>query len=74
MKYWKKFNHWVACVFCGAMWIAAPGWAATVDRIVAKVNKEIITQSELEERAVFKIMSLQKMNVHPLPSEEKASF
>ena len=74
MKYWKKFNHWVACVFCGAIWIAAPGWAATVDRIVAKVNKEIITQSELEERAVFKIMSLQKMNVHPLPSEEKVRF
>ncbi len=74
MKYWKKYNRWVACALCGAVWFAAPGWAVTVDRIVAKVNKEIITQSELEERVAFKIMSLQKRNVRPLPSKEKVMF
>ena len=74
MKYWQKFNRWAACVFFGALWVAAPVGAATMDRIVAKVNKTIITQSELEERAVFKIMSLQKMNVRPLPTKEKVMF
>jgi peptidyl-prolyl cis-trans isomerase SurA len=71
---WKKFNHWAACVLCGAMWFAAPAGAATMDRIVAKVNKTIITQSELEERAFFKLISLQKMNVNPMPTKEKVMF
>ena len=74
MKYWQKFNHGAACVFFGTLWVAAPIGAATMDRIVAKVNKTIITQSEVEERAVFKIMSLQKMNVRPLPTKEKVMF
>lgn len=74
MKYWKPFNRLIAGALCGVLGFAVPGWAVTMDRIVAKVNKEIITQSELEERALFRIMSLQKIRVQPMPSKEKVMY
>ncbi len=54
----------------GIVLLAVSGKAATVDRIVAKVNEEIITQSEVEERAFLKLMSLRKMNSKSIPSKE----
>jgi peptidyl-prolyl cis-trans isomerase SurA len=51
-----------------------PGWAKTVDRIIAKVNENIITQSELEERAVVKLMAMQRNNVQPMPSREELMY
>lgn len=74
MKYWKPFNLLIAGTLCGVLGFAVPGWAATMDRIVAKVNKEIITQSELEERAFFRIMSLKNKKVQPMPSKEKVMY
>lgn len=74
MKSWKQFNLWFLCGLLGVIWIIFPevqGFSKTVDRIIAKVNKEIITQSELEERAAVKLIGLQKMNVQPMPSQEK---
>ena len=74
MKSWKQFNLWLFCCLLGLVCAVFPvvqGFAKTVDRIVAKVNKKIITQSELEERAVVKMMSLQKRNAQPMPSQEK---
>ena len=75
MKYWKQFSFWFSCGLL--VWAIAPanvGIAMTVDRIIAKVNEKIITQSELEERVFVKMMSLQKANVQPLPSKEKAMY
>lgn len=75
MKYWKQFSFWFSCGLL--VWAIAPanvGIAMTVDRIIAKVNEKIITQSELEERVFVKMMSLQKANVQPLPSREKAMY
>ncbi len=77
MKSWKKFNLWFCCGFLGLVWTIFPvvqGFSRTVDRIVAKVNEKIITQSELEERTAVKIMSLQKMNVQPMPSQETVMY
>ena len=74
MKYWKQFNLWLCCGFLGLAWAVfpvVPGWAKIVDRIIAKVNTTIITQSELEERVFVKMMSLQKNNVQPMPSREE---
>lgn len=51
-----------------------PGFANTVDRIIAKVNDKIITQSELEERAFLKMMNLQKAKVQPMPSKEEVMY
>lgn len=75
MKSWKQFNLWLCCSLL--IWAMAPanaGMAMTVDRIIAKVNEKIITQSELEERVFVKMMSLQKANVQPLPSKEKVMY
>lgn len=74
MKSWKQFNLWFCCGLLGLAWTVfpvIPGWAKTVDRIIAKVNDKIITQSELEERVLVKMMSLQKMNVQPMPSKKE---
>ncbi len=74
MKSWKQFNLWLFYGLLGLVCAVFPvvqGFAKTVDRIVAKVNEKIITQSELEERAVVKMMSLQKRNAQPMPSQEK---
>ena len=74
MKYWKQFNAWCCCAIVAFVWALSPvisGWANTVDRIIAKVNEKIITQSELEERVVVKLMGLQKANVQPLPTREE---
>ena len=72
MKFWKQFSFGF---YCGLLILtlapANTGVAMTVDRIIAKVNEKIITQSELEERAYVKMISLQKANVQPLPSKEK---
>ena len=75
MKYLKQFSFWFSCGLL--VWVIAPanvGKAMTVDRIIAKVNEKIITQSELEERVFVKMMSLQKANMQPLPSREKAMY
>jgi parvulin-like peptidyl-prolyl isomerase len=77
MKYWKQFNLWFCCGMLGLAWAilpVIPGWAKTVDRIIAKVNEKIITQSELEERAVVKVMALQRNNVQPMPSEKEVMY
>ena len=77
MKYWKQFNLWFCCGVLGLAWAffpVIPGWAKTVDRIIAKVNEKIITQSELEERAVVKLMALQRNNVQPMPSREEVMY
>jgi len=74
MKCWKQFNLWFCCGLLGLVWAvfpAIPGWAKTVDRIIAKVNDKIITQSELEERVFVKMMSLQKAGVQPMPSKRE---
>ena len=73
MKFWKRFNLWFCCGLLVLVWILFPVaqvFSKTVDRIVAKVNEKIITQSELEERSVAKMMSLQKQNVQPMPSQK----
>jgi peptidyl-prolyl cis-trans isomerase SurA len=77
MKCWKRFNLWFYCGFLCLVWAvfpAIPGSAKTVDRIVAKVNEKIITQSELEERVAVKMMSLRKMNAQPMPSKEAVIY
>lgn len=77
MKYWKQFNLWFCCGMLGLAWAVLPvipGWTKTVDRIIAKVNENIITQSELEERAVVKMMALQRNNVQPMPSKEEVMY
>lgn len=76
MIFWKPFNRlWMGALFCGGIVLfSVSGMAATVDRIVAKVNKEIITQSQVEERASLKLMTLRKMNVQPLPSMEEMIY
>ena len=75
MKSWKQFNLWLCCsLLIWAMAPASAGMAMTVDRIIAKVNEKIITQSELEERTVVRMMSLQKMNVQPMPSQEEVMY
>jgi peptidyl-prolyl cis-trans isomerase SurA len=75
MKSWKQFNLWLCCsLLIWAMAPASAGMTMTVDRIIAKVNEKIITQSELEERVFVKMMSLQKANVQPLPSKEKVMY
>jgi len=74
MKYWKQFSLWLCCGILSLVWAVfpvIPGWAKTVDRIIAKVNEKIITQSELEERVFVKMMSLQKNNVQPMPTQEQ---
>jgi peptidyl-prolyl cis-trans isomerase SurA len=74
MKSSKQFNIWIICALLGLVGIvfpAAHGFSKTVDRIVAKVNETIITQSELEERTVVKMMGLQKAGVQPMPSQTK---
>lgn len=74
MKFWKQFNLWFCCGFLVLVWTVFPAvqvFPKTVDRIVAKVNEKIITQSELEERTVVKMMGLRKMNVHPMPSRDE---
>ena len=70
MKSWKQFSIWLCCGFWVLLSMETV-WAKTVDRIIAKVNENIITQSELEERAIVKLMGLRKMNVQPLPSREE---
>ncbi len=77
MKYWKQFNISLCCGLLGLVWAVfpvIPGWAKTVDRIIAKVNATIITQSELEERVVVRMMSLQKNNVQPMPSKAEVMY
>jgi len=77
MKSWKQFNYWFFCGILALAWIAfsvVPGWAKTVDRIIAKVNENIITQSELEERSVMKLMALQRNNVQPMPSKKEVMY
>jgi len=77
MKSWKQFNLWFCCGLLGLVWTVFPvvqGFSKTVDRIIAKVNEKIITQSELEERTVVRMMSLQKMNVQPMPSQEEVMY
>lgn len=77
MKFWKQFNLWFCCGLLGLAWTifpVIPGLAKTVDRIIAKVNEKIITQSELEERAGMKMMNLQKANVQPMPSKDEVMY
>lgn len=76
MMFWKPFNRlWMGVLFCGGtVLLSVPGMAATVDRIVAKVNEEIITQSEVEERAFLKLMGLKKMNAQTLPSKKEMIY
>ena len=76
MMFWKPFNRlWMSVLFCGGtVLLSVPGMAATVDRIVAKVNEEIITQSEVEERAFLKLMGLKKMNAQTLPSKKEMVY
>ena len=74
MKYWKQFNPWCCGVVLSLAWACSPvifGWAETVDRIIAKVNEKIITQSELEERVTVRLMGLQRANVQPMPTREE---
>ncbi len=53
MKYWQKSAKPVAIVLGLAftLLVTQPVWARVVDRVVAKVNGEIITLSTVEERA-----------------------
>jgi peptidyl-prolyl cis-trans isomerase SurA len=77
MKCWKQFNLLLCCGLLGLMGTAfsvVPGSAKTVDRIIAKVDEKIITQSELEERTFVKIMALQKANVRPMPSQKEVMY
>jgi peptidyl-prolyl cis-trans isomerase SurA len=77
MKCWKQFNLLVCCgflVFMGIAFPVVPGFAKTVDRIIAKVDETIITQSELEERTYVKIMALRKENVRPMPSQKEVMY
>jgi peptidyl-prolyl cis-trans isomerase SurA len=77
MKCWKQFNLLVCCGLLGLMTTAFPankGSAETVDRIIAKVDEKIITQSELEERTFVKIMAIQKANVRPMPSQKEVMY
>ena len=77
MKCWKRFNLSFYCGFmilCGLVLPGIPGWAKPLDRIVAKVNDKIITQSELEERVFVKMMSLQKAGIQAIPSKEKLMY
>jgi len=73
MRYWIPFRHlfFTAFFLWNLLWLPVSGLTATVDRIVAKVNKEIITLSELEERVFLKIMNFRKMNVQPMPTKEQ---
>ena len=71
MKFWKQFNPGFFCGLLILVWTVfpvVPGLAKIVDRIIAKVNDKVITQSEVEERAYVKMVALQKRNVQPLPS------
>lgn len=75
MKCWKRFNFYFCCglmVLCGLVLPVIPGWAKPLDRIIAKVNDKIITQSELEERIIVKMMNLQKAGIQQFPSKQKA--
>lgn len=75
MKSWKQFSFWFCYGFLvWAVLSAAPGLAMTVDRIIAKVNEKIITQSELEERVFVKMVNLQKANIQPMPSKETLMY
>jgi peptidyl-prolyl cis-trans isomerase SurA len=77
MKYWKQFNLWVCGGLLGLMGTAfpiVPGFSETVDRIIAKVDESIITQSELEERSFVKMMALRKANVRPMPSQKEVMY
>jgi len=77
MKCLKRFNLYFCCgfmIFCGLVLPGIPGWAKPLDRIIAKVNDKIITQSELEERVFVKMMSLQKAGIQPIPSKEKIMY
>jgi peptidyl-prolyl cis-trans isomerase SurA len=77
MKCWKQFNFLLCCGLLGLMataFTANTGSAETVDRIIAKVDEKIITQSELEERTFAKIMALRKTNVRPMPSQKEVMY
>ncbi|NIY18793.1 MAG: hypothetical protein GWM98_30030, partial [Nitrospinaceae bacterium] len=67
----KRFKPWavVWAVSGGLVLFSGQALAVTFDQIVAKVNKEIITESELEERTNFELSNLMKRNVQPLPSK-----
>jgi len=74
MKSWKQFKVWLCYGLLCLIWVYIPlslAFAKTVDRIIAKVNEVIITQSELEERTFVKMMSLQKANTQPMPTQEQ---
>ena len=57
----------------GVLWSATlilPALAETVDRIVARVNSEIVTQSAVEERSMAFSAQLNQNSQNPLPAED----
>ncbi|KMP12491.1 hypothetical protein UR09_01145 [Candidatus Nitromaritima sp. SCGC AAA799-A02] len=54
MTHWlKSIKGWVAAGFlAGILTPSAPVWADTLDRVVAKVNSEIVTLSAVEDRFI----------------------
>ena len=54
---------------CGATLIL-PALAETVDRIVARVNSEIVTQSAVEERSIVLSEQLKQNSQNALPAED----
>ena len=73
MKFLKPFKFLIPCLmmYAGLLALSTSASADTMDRIVAKVNDQIITQSALEERVSMKMMVLRKNNIQPMPSHEQ---
>ncbi len=75
MMYWPKLINKIAIRFavllCSAVLIA-PVSAGTVDRVVAKVNSEIVTLSAIQDRFIVISQQMQASgNDVEMPSEEE---
>ncbi len=71
MKYLNKFNSKITLsllvgTFC--LLLDFPVWAEIFDQVVARVNNEIITRSDLEERAAMEISRMQASGQTDMPN------
>ena len=73
MTCWPKIiKACLTAAFVGMLWSAAlilPALAETVDRVVARVNSEIVTQSAVEERSIALSQQLNQGFQSSLPTE-----
>ncbi len=72
MKFWNKsikkniwFLTWAWVISLGGM-----SYAEVLDRVIAKVNDEIITLSEVQERTLVELGRLRAMGAEKIPATE----